>query len=138
MTLHLVKMCVGIDDIPHLARAQKARRAGGRPLWHFTRNLPKRADELVDGGSLYWIIKGSIRVRQRLAGVERHMDEEGRPYCRLMLDPALVATELRAHKPIQGWRYLEPADAPPDLGSATAASDLPAELVAQLRNIGAW
>ena len=71
MTLHLIKLCVGVESIQSLAQWQKRRltelKKKGRPLQlvHVTRQTPKRADELLDGGSLYWVIRGSIAVRQR-------------------------------------------------------------------------
>jgi hypothetical protein len=93
--------------------------------------------ELADGGSLYWVIKSFIRVRQRILGIERLTGAEGRPYCRIRLEPVYVRTEMRPHKPFQGWRYLRPEDAPPDVDAASAdADDLPAEMAEELRGLG--
>lgn len=142
MTLNLVKLAVGIDDVDHLARVQQRRRvesarsAGNERLWHVTRNTPRRADELLDGGSIYWVIKGRIRVRQRLLAIETDVDEEGRRFCRLVLDPVLVETEPVAHRAIQGWRYLPAADAPADQRKDAAGKDLPAGLAEELRALG--
>jgi len=142
MTLNLVKMAVGISDLEHLAAVQAARlaesvrRGEGPRLWHYTRNAPRRAAELLDGGSLYWIVKGRIRARQRVIGLESDTDDEGRRYCMLMLDPALVPTEPRPHRAIQGWRYLDGADAPPDIASTAEDAALPASLAAELRDMG--
>lgn len=143
MTLHLVKLAVGIDDVDHLARVQQRRRteairAGrGDRLWHLTRNAPRRADELLDGGSIYWVIRGQIRCRQRLVGIEPAVDSDGRPCNRLLLDPELVRTLPRAHRPFQGWRYLAPEDAPPDLDALpSGAEEMPPEMAAELHALG--
>src|SRR5690242_5686788 len=116
MTVHLVKIAVGADSIEDIAEFQKQRRAKlkaerGKPiLIHKTRNMPKREAEIVKAGSLYWIVKGFIRVRQRILGFEKRMDKEGRPFCEIRLESKLVRTVPLAHKPMQGWRYME-ADA---------------------------
>lgn len=141
-SLHLIKLCVGIDDAAHLAAAQDRRLADsvaagqGPRLFHVTRNVPRRSAALLDGGSIYWVIKGRIRVRQRLLDIETDVDDEGRRYCRLMLDPNGVETHPWPHRPIQGWRYLPADSAPPDLTMAEGGDGLPPELAAELRNLG--
>ena len=139
MTIHLLRMAVGIEDVVHLRRVQQVRLAeaeDGR-LFTFTRNTPKRAEELIDGGSLYWIVKGYVRVRQRVLAVERRTDQQGRGRCALELDPRLVATVLQARRPQQGWRYLDPADAPPDRSQGDSGEDdLPEEMAKKLRDLG--
>lgn len=143
MTLHLLKMAVGIAGVDHLRRRQSdrlvspANPAAPDHVPHFTRNTPKRAQDLLNGGSIYWVIRGQIRARQAILGVTRQADGEGRPYCELQLDPELVRTTPRRQRPIQGWRYLEPAEAPPDLDAATADhADMPPEMLAELRALG--
>lgn len=142
MALHLIKLSVGIDDPPHLAAVQARRLAdsaqsgGAARLWHVTRNTPRRSAELLDGGSIYWIIKSRIQLRQRLIAVESDTDEDGRRFCRLILDPRLVETKAWPHRAFQGWRYLAPADAPPDRDDFDAAGELPAGLSAELRHLG--
>src|SRR5213080_3873092 len=107
--LHLIKLCVGVDSLDELARWQAKRVAAlkkkrAKPeLVHVTRQTPKRAAELLDGGSLYWVIRGRIAARQH-----------GLPGCGLVYEPKLVATVRRPRDPFQGWRYLDPKDAPPD------------------------
>ncbi len=140
VALHLIKLCVGADSIEDLARWQKKkaaerRKKGGKPqVMHFTRMRPKRAEELLDGGSLYWVIKGQIAVRQRIIGLAS-VTKEGVPHCALVLDKKLVPTERRIHRAFQGWRYLEGKNAPPDLkGSRTAA--IPDALRAELTEFG--
>lgn len=146
MTVYLLKMAVGIDSVEHLAAVQKQRleRAnapgGTGDLRHFTRHMPRRAGEVSAGGSMFWIIKGYVRARQNILGIEHVVGREGaeeRKRCALILDPDLVKTELSAHKPIQGWRYLDPAGAPPDMNiSAPAATSLPPDMAAELRALG--
>ena len=92
--------------------------------------------ELLDGGSLYWVIKGSVQVRQRLVDVRPFVDDDGIARCRLVLEPKLVPTEWQPKRPFQGWRYLEPKDAPTDLGEGGGADDLPPALRAELAELG--
>jgi len=140
MTVHLIKMAVGVTDLDHLRDFQQGRRfdAGGRPaVTGFTRRKPRRPDEVLDGGSIYWVIKGSVRCRQRILDLEDAVDGDGKPFCRLVLDPELVPVLPTARKPFQGWRYLEPAAAPADLGGAEPApGELPPHLLAELRALG--
>ena len=114
MPLHLLKLAVGIDDIDHLRRIRKARAAERGGNWVYTRNHPRRAQEVLSGGSIYWVIRGQIRVRQRVTGLRGERDNTGRRYCLIEVDAVLVPTLPRACRPFQGWRYLAPADAPPD------------------------
>ena len=142
MALGLLKVCVGVSEIDQLARWQQARlarlRQAGEPalLRHVTRHRPRRAAEILDGGSLYWIIRGCVRVRQRIVAIERVENADGHTKCGLVLDPALVRTELQPRRPHQGWRYLEAADAPPDLPVAADGYDMPEAMVATLRDHG--
>lgn len=143
MTVHLIKMCVGVEDVAHLAELQAGRlrqeRRRGEPavLRHYTRQTPRRAAELVDGGSLFWVIRGFVRVRQNILDVERCLDADGRPRCALALSPDLFGVRRRAFKPFQGWRYLRAEDAPPDNGPASEGFDgVPPELAAELRELG--
>ena len=125
VTLHLIKLCVGIDRVEQLAASQKRRRAEleaqGLPPYsrHLTRNFPRRADEIaagtVQGGSLYWVIRREVRVRQPLHAIEEAVDHQGRRCCALVFEPELIRVMPRPHRPFQGWRYLEAADAPADL-----------------------
>lgn len=143
MTAHLVKMAVGIESLDHLRQVQaerlnKAREPGGTgELRHVTRNTPRRAGEVLDGGSIFWIIRGYIRVRQRVLGFGEAEGRDGRRRCALILDPGLVRTEMTPHRPMQGWRYMEPAAAPRDLtGDPGADIPLPDRMVAELRALG--
>lgn len=141
--IHLVKLCVGAESVEDLAHWQKhyAKLRGGEgkagyPI-HETRMMPKRADELLDGGSIYWVIKGVVLVRQQVIAVNSREDIHGKSYCELVFDPELVLTEPQGRKAFQGWRYLKPEDAPKDLKSS-AAADVPPELSRALREAGVW
>ena len=136
MPLHLIKLCVGAAKPEDLAawRAKRAA-AGHRPIVH-TRQTPKRSDELLAGGSLYWVFKGVILVRQRIAAVET-VGEGAQRRCEILLDEPLIPTAPQPRRAFQGWRYLEPNDAPADIGEA-AHGDLPPDLARRLREVGAW
>ena len=143
MTVHLMKMAVGIESVDQLKRVQKARLAAAREpggtgdLRHMTRNMPKRAEEVLDGGSIYWVIKGYVRVRQRIKGFDWGIGRSGRKRCAIILDPKLVKTELMPQRPMQGWRYLDPASAPRDLAPGTRdMPELPPGMAEELRELG--
>jgi hypothetical protein len=129
-------MCVGIDDLDHLRAVRKQRRKTQPDCLVRTRNLPKRADEVLDDGSLYWVIKGYVRARQRVLDIFQEQGEDGQTRCVLHLDHEIVATALQPRKPFQGWRYLEPADAPPDRLVDDAEYDFPPEMARELRELG--
>ncbi len=142
MTVHLIKVCVGVTSIEQLRSTQERRLIAG-PLCHVTKQRPQREEEVVDGGSLYWIIKGNIAVRQKITELQRLYDPEGEK-CGLILDPELVETELVKRGPHQGWRYLEEKDAPRDLRDLVeeanededSEGELSPEMAAELRELG--
>ena len=142
MALHLIKLCVGCDSVEDLSgwieeRMTALKRRGERPEHiHVTRMVPKRVAELVDGGSLYWVIKGSIQVRERVVDIQPFVDNEGIGRCRFVLEPKLVLTEWQPRRPFQGWRYLETADAPRDLKQGRRGEDIPPALLAELAGLG--
>ena len=143
MTLNLVKLCVGAGSVEDLAAWQAAHRAaktaGGQPcFFHTTFQTPKRQSELLDGGSLYWVIKGVILVRQRLVGFDVGQKDDGSPCCLLQLDPALIPVRPIPRRPFQGWRYLSSDDAPPDLkaGSQDQVAAMPAKMRKTLADLG--
>ena len=142
MALNLLKLCVGCDSVEDLeewiaSRLDEKRRAG-LPIEHFhtTRMVPTRADEVTSGGSLYWVIKGSIVCRMPIADISTK-GEGKQSRCLIRLHPEVIRTAPLGHRPFQGWRYLEARDAPLDLSRAEA-TDLPDDLVKQLRSLGAW
>lgn len=121
MTIHLVKLCVGATSIDDLAAWQKHHRTkhwkqiGRHCAYHTTRQFPRRETELRDGGSIYWVIKGVVQVRQVILGLEPTTNDKGIASCALLLDPELVAVMPQPRRAFQGWRYLEVDDAPADL-----------------------
>lgn len=144
MTVHLLKLCVGIDTVRQLEDVQAGRRErlqaeGREPLnVHITRNTPRRADEIVNGGSLYWVIRRRIQVRQKILRIDALRDLDGRPRCGLVLDPGLVRVEPRPCRAFQGWRYLDIADAPGDRAAANDDADdnMPEEMHRELQALG--
>jgi len=134
MPLHLLKLAVGIDDIDHLRRIRSERAVARGGSWVYTRNRPRRAAEVLEGGSIYWVIRGHIRVRQLVTGFRSERDANGRRYCLIEVDERLVPTLSRTWRPFQGWRYLPPEDAPAD---RSQTGDLPSDrLLAELRSLG--
>jgi hypothetical protein len=142
MTIHLVKLCVGCDTVQELLAWQKGRlkelkRAGKRPEHcHRTLQTPKRRDEVLDGGSLYWVIKGFILVRQRIIEIRPDFKDDGTACCGIVLDPKLVTTRPQARRAFQGWRYLAAEDAPPDQRDVRAEDgEMPHAMRAALREL---
>jgi hypothetical protein len=143
MALHIVKLCVGCDSIEDLAAWQQQKRQrktrGGQSLcYHTTFMAPKRQDELLDGGSLYWVIRGTILVRQELAGFEDGTKADGSPCCLLLLSPPLIPVRPTPRRAFQGWRYLDAGDAPADLkaGKRDQVASMPVEMRKQLADLG--
>src|SRR6266851_2097622 len=143
MALHLIKLCVGCDSVRDLRDwireklQEKKRRRLPLEHIHTTRMVPKRADELIDGGSLYWVIRGQIMCREKIAAVRPFVDKEGVGRCRVVLVPKVTLVEPRPYRAFQGWRYLDPKDAPRDLDrAAPGARDMPEDLRRELRNLG--
>lgn len=130
--LHLAKLAVGVRDVDHLRELQASRMRDHPPLRHRTRNFPRRHAEVVDGGSLYWVISGTMLARQRILDIIEDRREDLTPCTAFLLDPDVVALVGRPTRPFQGWRYLDPDAAPPDLSSSGAVHGLEA-LPASLR-----
>ena len=131
MSLNLIKLCVGVSDVEWLDRRARS----GKPLIVHTRMTPKRAAEIEDGGSLYWVVKGVVLCRQPVIDITTR--GEGRSSrCEITLEPRVIRTAPLARRPFQGWRYFD-KDVPPDLSQA-GETDLPDDLVRELREIGAW
>lgn len=138
MTIHMVKLSVGSEDVDDIFRWQAHQMKSAPNPFHHTRMFPKRAEEMLLGGSIYWVVKGAIRVRQRIIDLSLEKDETGRDMCAIVFDPELIRTYARAKRPFQGWRYLKPGEAPRDLKSGEAAQDIPADLDMALKNAGVW
>ena len=138
MALHMIKLCVGCDTVEELLAWRREQENVQDPWIMRTRQTPKRAAELVAGGSLYRVYKGFILSRQRILAVDT-VGEGIAARCEVTLDPDVVLTAPTPRRAFQGWRYLTAAEAPPDLGPAnTDEAPMPADLARQLRELGAW
>lgn len=139
MALNILKLCVGADSVEDLAdwqHSQRARWPTGRAI-HVTRMWPRREAEVLDGGSLYWVIKGVVLARQRILELERVTGSDGIDRCALHLDTAIIRTEPAPRRPFQGWRYLPPEDSPRDLPEGRDREEaLPPDLARALADIG--
>ena len=137
MTVHLKKLSVGSASLGSLRGLQAQRLAAVGRLVHITRNRPRRAEELLDGGSIYWIIKGVMTARQVILDFVEAQRADGSPACGIVLSPEIVTVVPTRMRIFQGWRYLEPADAPPDLPAGTDPDDMmPREMLEELRDLG--
>ena len=143
MSLNLIKLCVGCDSVAELStwikqrlKQKKARNEKPEHI-HTTRMAPKRVDELLDGGSLYWVIHGQVMCRQGLVAIRPFVDKDGVGRCRLVLRPKVVPVEPRPFRAFQGWRYLASKDAPRDLDrAAPGARNMPEQMRRELRELG--
>ncbi|WP_121210317.1 DUF1489 family protein [Maricaulis maris] len=145
MTIHIVKLCVGVASVEeleaHRDREMAARRAAGEPevAMHVTRMFPARKDEVEAGGSLYWVMSGAIQCRSEIIALEAVTGSDGIKRCAIMMSPEIIRTAAAPRRPFQGWRYLKPEDAPRDVGGGGEGGDgLPGELRAKLLELGAW
>ena len=143
MSIHLIKLCVGCDSVSDLEdwikQKLKEKKRRGQKLEHIhtTRMVPKRAHELISGGSLYWVIRGQIACRERILDIRPFIDKEGIGRCRVVLDGKLVLVEPRPRAAFQGWRYLEMKEAPRDLSrAAPGAARMPEAMRRELRELG--
>lgn len=141
MPLHLLKLCVGATSIVDLEdyiaeRLAHCRAAGlAEEQIHTTRVMPKRSGELLDGGSLYWVIKGQLAARQRLVALRPFTDSDGVERCQIVLNPTVIPVAPRPCRPFQGWRYLAAADSPADLSDTDGTANLPEALRFALREL---
>jgi hypothetical protein len=136
--LHLTKLAVGVSDIEQLKAFQAERQRDNPPLRHRTRNTPRRRAEVLDGGSMYWVINGSMLARQRILDIIEDRRDDGTACTGLVLDPDIVPLIGRPTRAFQGWRYLAPDDAPMDMraiGPATGIDILPAAMRQELRSL---
>ncbi|MCB1518925.1 MAG: DUF1489 domain-containing protein [Hyphomicrobiaceae bacterium] len=141
MTLHLVKLCVGISSVEELENWYAEAKAFGlrapdRIHTHRTRMFPRRSDEISGQGSLYWVIGGAIRCRQPILELKAGTDEDGRGYCDIVMAEDVVHTRAQPRRPFQGWRYLEPGDAPPDLNLEVVSAEGDPALAQELSDLG--
>src|SRR3954447_13321981 len=144
MTLHLIKLAVGCESVKELQdwvreRMRQAKEQGlARRHIHVTRMTPKRDEELLDGGSLYWVIRGQVAAREGLLAIEPFRDKAGIGRCRIVMEPKVIAVTPRPMRPFQGWRYLADDSVPPDLGKSAAGSiaAMPEPMRRELRDLG--
>jgi hypothetical protein len=144
MPLHLIKLCVGCDSVKDLkgwvAERIKTAKKKGQPAHHIhvTRMTPKRIEEVLAGGSLYWVIRGEIAAREKLIAIEPFRDRDGIGRCRLVMQPKVIAVSPRPMRPFQGWRYFDAAAAPADLtkSAASGVAAMPEPMRRELRDLG--
>ena len=144
MALHLIKLAVGCDSVRELKQRVAERMATAKKKGlpqrhvHITRMTPKREDEILAGGSLYWVIRGEIAAREKIIALEQFRDKDGIGRCRIVMQPKVITVSPRPMRPFQGWRYLQPDSAPPDLGrtSAKGVAAMPEPLRRELRDLG--
>jgi hypothetical protein len=144
MPLHLIKLAVGCESVQDLKewiadRMQVAKKKGlPQHHVHVTRMMPKRVEEILAGGSLYWVIRGEVAAREKIIAIEPFRDSDGIGRCRLVMQPRVMAVSPRPMRPFQGWRYLTVDAAPPDLGKSSAASvaAMPEPMRRELRDLG--
>ena len=138
-SVHLLKLCVGaesVDDLLEWHRTHPSPFPTGERR-HVTRMWPKREAEVLNGGSLYWVVKGVILCRQRILRLDEVDRGDGIRRCGIVMDPEVIRTEAAARRPFQGWRYLSPEDAPRDLPKGRDNdSALPEEMALALAEIG--
>ncbi len=136
MTVHLLKLSVGSESVESLADWQAFRLKQVGRLFHTTRMRPRRRDEVLDGGSIFWVIKGMILCRQLVTDLEEFVDEENINRCRIILHKDLVPVRPIPRRAFQGWRYFDVDDAPADLPRAAAKADMPPEMRSELAELG--
>ena len=139
MPTNLIKLSVGTESVEGLAdwhSMPQAQGPDGLPR-HITRMWPKREAEILNGGSIYWVIKGLIQCRQRVLRMDEVIGSDGIRRCAIVLDPELHRTTQAQKRPFQGWRYLKPEDSPPDIPKSREQEEtLPPELAGALADIG--
>ena len=138
-TVNMLKLSVGTEDIAGLQDWQNTRRAqtdDGLPR-HVTRMWPKRGEEILNGGSIFWVIKGVILCRQPILRLDEHLSADGIRRCAIVSPPGLIRVEATPKRAFQGWRYLSVEDATRDLPDSRQDEEaLPPELSKALAAIG--
>ena len=138
MTVHLKKLCVGAKDVDDLFRRQNFIREKYNETIHITRMYPKRYEELIDGGSIYWIFKGYIRARQNILDMSRYIGQDKINRCKILLSEEIILTTPKKSRPFQGWRYLKNKDIPKDdiLYDPLSYDNSNEELISELSKLG--
>jgi hypothetical protein len=136
VALHIIKLCVGVSELKEFERWRQREQKAGRDMNHVTRMFPRRASEILDGGSIYWVIRGFIMVRQRIKALKPIRSRDGMMRCRIVFDSDYVLVRPTPRRAFQGWRYLEPEDAPPDLRKTSGLDKMPEKLRTELATLG--
>ncbi len=137
MTLHLIKLCVGVNEVEEMDAWVAMTRKGRDTLDHVTRMFPRRKGEILPNGSLYWVIRGLILCRQPIADLEAVRGNDGIERCRIVFKPRIIRVRPTPRRAFQGWRYLTEADAPPDLQQGEmAVADMPEAMRRELAGLG--
>jgi hypothetical protein len=136
MPLHLIKLCVGVNDVDELTQWVKDAKAGRDELCHVTRMFPRRKDEILSKGSLYWVIRGMILCRQPIADLVAVRGKDGIERCRIEFKPKIIAVRPAPRRAFQGWRYLEASDAPPDLTKGALPGKITPKMRRELAALG--
>jgi hypothetical protein len=140
--MHIIKLCVGVATLEELEGYREERAHwwgadyGENVHVHRTRTRPKRWQEIEAAGSIYWVISGVVRCRQKILRLAEAVDEQGLACCDIIMLPDLVRTVPRPKGPFQGWRYLDPKDAPADLAIGGLAEEGSAEIAEELARLG--
>lgn len=143
MPLHLLKTAAGLQEIDQLIARQagnKMRHGSVQATFAYTRFMPKRGEEILEsGGSIFWILKNRIQVRQTILGFLMVEEAGSHDWCKIVVDPQLYLTIAKPKRAIQGWRYFEAKDAPKDRGPYFAGlsdNEPPPEMAEELRRLG--
>ncbi len=136
MTVHIIKLSVGSETVESLEEWQAHRLRQEGKLYHTTRMRPRRREDVLNGGSIYWVIKGMVQCRQKITDLEEFTDAENIQRCRIILHEDLIPVRPIPRRAFQGWRYFDPEDAPADLTKAMMKADIPPEMRSQLAELG--
>ena len=136
MPLHMLKLCVGVSEVAELRQWIRNTRKGLDTLDHTTRMFPKRRDEILSGGSLYWVIRGMILCRQPIADLVPVTGVDGITRCRIDFKPKIILVRPSPRRAFQGWRYLSVEDAPPDIKAGADVSEMTEAMRRDLAELG--
>ena len=136
MALNLIKLCVGVSEIEEMSSWVKLAKKSKEELDHVTRMFPRRMDEILPGGSLYWVIRGLILCRQPIADLQETIGADGIQRCRIVFKPQIIEVRPTPRRAFQGWRYLKEEDSPIDLPRGDSAGNLPEKMRRELAELG--
>ena len=136
MALHIIKLCVGVGELKEFEDWRRSEQKAGRDMSHVTRMFPKRAPEIENGGSIFWVIRGFIMVRQPIKALEPVRGRDGVMRCRIVFDPHYMLVRPTPRRAFQGWRYLEADDAPTDIRKVSGLEKMPERLRTELAALG--